>query len=160
MLKHILVPLDGSSVAEQAVGYAAELARRFDGKVTLLRVITPEADGEGGVTAALESERRERQLYLDGIAGRLRSGGVQAGGVVLTGDAPEKILEFAEDNGVEGIVLNSHCEEARIGFLFGSVAEKVVHAARCPVVVLHNDEAGRSATAGKRRALFEPAWSD
>ena len=80
--------------------------------------------------------------------------------VVEMGEPAEAIVNYARVNPIDLIVMSTHGRSGLARLVYGSVAEKVVHAARCPVVVLHNDEAGRPVPCGKHTAASEREWDD
>ena len=135
---NVLVPLDGSPLADDALEYALET---FDGRVTVLNVVTPldASMSEGGVLGTDEARLEAARDRADRLVERARTRGDEAGRtvetVVETGDPAETILEYVEANAVEGIVMGSHGEErSAIGRrLLGTVATTVV--AEAPVTV-------------------------
>jgi nucleotide-binding universal stress UspA family protein len=136
----VMVRLDGSALAEQALEPALELARLAEGGCTLLRVVEihsslpdspPGSPGRPG-----EVHAEEARAYLEHIAGRLRHRGevVQTRVVVGRGTA-ETILEQARGLGTELIAQGTHGRGGVRRLLLGSVADKVVRGAAIPVLV-------------------------
>ena len=144
MYKQILVPLDGSELAEGAVSHAEELAKAFDAKVTLLSVIEPVAvysqPGVVGpvvsVSMDMEEEVRNVTEYLDNIADKLRKDGVDVMRVVREGDPASQICDYAHENRVDLIVMSTHGRSGLQRLVYGSVAEHVLHNARVPVLLV------------------------
>lgn len=140
LLEHVLVPLDGSSLAERVLGPALDLVRLWDGRCTLLRVI----EGSPATTAGQPNRSRPpegeqeavAQAYLEKIAGRLREEGmaVQTRVVVAPHAAPA-ILEEAQAQLCDFIALATHGRSGLSRMLFGSIAEKVIRGASTPVLV-------------------------
>lgn len=140
MLKRILVPLDGSTLAEKALPYAQALAQKFESELLLVQVLPPlvisPKNNQTTVTTlkALEGEARE---YLAAIQARL-----QATGVLVTteylegGPVAEMILELARDRTVDLIVMNTHGYSGNELWIYGSVANKVLQQAPCPVFLV------------------------
>lgn len=138
---HVLVPLDGSPLADDALAHALEL---FDCRITVLNVVTPIDEGmsEGSVLAVDQDrldeadERGEEQVE----AARHRTGSdtrpVET--VVESGDPAETILSYAEAHDVDHIVIGSHGDEGGeiARRLLGTVSTAVVGKAQVPVTVI------------------------
>lgn len=146
---HILVPLDGSSLAEQAIPYALTLLPA-GGNVTLLRVIPrPEAihDPLGGVLMS-EQEVLTRfrvmagQEAVDAI-GRWSGAnpGIKMEIVIQVGDPAEQILETGRERRVDMIVMASKGRGAFGRLALGSVADRIARSSDVPVVVVRPDDA-------------------
>jgi nucleotide-binding universal stress UspA family protein len=144
MYKKILVPLDGSLLAEVALGPATALARRTDAEVILLRVPALErilitVRGSTGVLwpdQALEHSRQEAQLYLDARARALRDDGVNVQSEVLEGDIASVIIDRAEALGADLIALSTHGYSGVTRWMLGSVTAKVLRSTALPVLVV------------------------
>ncbi len=140
MFKFVLVPLDGSARAEAAIEYGVGLAKQFGGRVALLRAVALVPEGLTGkeqIDRIRAEQIRSAQAYLEQRAKQAAGEKVDIEVVTLPGDPARAILSFAEDKGVDAIIINSHGAGGLSGYVFGSVAEKVVRAAACPVLVLH-----------------------
>jgi nucleotide-binding universal stress UspA family protein len=124
----VLVPLDGSSLAEQALGPAADLARLAGARCTLLRVMAPRQP-------ALEEVPYAGALaYLEAVAGRLREQGLSVQTRVAVAARPARaILNEAREGRV--IALATHGRGGVPRVVLGSVADKVVRTAPGPVLV-------------------------
>jgi len=127
MIRHVLIPLDGSPVSEAALAHGASLAEGQSAKVTLLRAVdlTPSQDFS---SAAVESRlrRAEARSYLEGHAAVLRSRGIPTRVEVREGPAAEEICEFARAAGVDVIAICTHGESGADALPMGSVAWKVL----------------------------------
>ena len=124
MVKTILVPLDGSSLAERALPYAAALARAADARIVLERVAPPAAgDAEG-----------EARDYLNGVAARLGEPGLSVEIVVAAGEAVAEIAEAARDRSADLLVMATHGRGGLGRWVYGSVAEALL--ARLPLPIL------------------------
>ena len=135
-----LVPLDFSEYANQALDYAINLASKLGARLTLLHVIQylPLGGVDMGVTLPytyiqdLEAEiMNSMQAYLE----RVTAAGLEGDIAVVHGVPFQEIIETAKTQQVDLIVMGTH---GRTGFqhvLLGSVAEKVVRLAPCPVLV-------------------------
>jgi nucleotide-binding universal stress UspA family protein len=144
MFQHILVPLDGSSRAEQALPLAAHIARRTGGTITLLQVIPHEsgntiyAYSRAGVLAdefqiALMQEARG---YLERIAHTEPLAGIGVQTRVTINFPVQEILSYAESEHADLIVLCRHGFTGLKRWVMGSVAQKIVRHSPVPVLVL------------------------
>lgn len=142
MFERILVPLDGSPVAERAIPAAARIARAFGGSVIVLRVVTPPVSSgkfsapEAYPEAATKEELAEATSYLQTIAQSDQLGGITAEGQSLVGAVAPTILSAAQSLHATLIVLCSHGYTGFKRWMLGSVAEKVIRHAPVPVFVL------------------------
>ncbi len=147
MFQHILVPLDGSSRAEQALPVAARLARASSGTLTILRVVTAPLDMDlhpvhltGRVELAQEADVARANEYLAQVTSSDDLKGIDIRTEVLTGTPAQAILLFAQLQPVDLLVMCSHGTTGFKRWLLGSVAEKVAHHA--PFLVLLLREGG------------------
>jgi nucleotide-binding universal stress UspA family protein len=135
---HVLVPLDGSDGSWAALGYVEE--RYPDATVTLLHVIDPGrvtyAAGGGPPTAAEQwfHDERDRAEELFATA-RERMEASEIRTATEVGSPARVIVEFAETEGVDEVVMGSHGRDGVARVLLGSVAETVVRRAPVPVTV-------------------------
>ncbi len=125
-IRHVLVPLDGSSASEQALPYAAAVARRTGARVTLAHV-REDPDGGEGTPAAYPAP------LLDDP--RL-AGSAEATAETLRGAPLDALLAFADAGGVDLIVMTSRGRSGIGRALFGSVADAVVRSAEIPVLLV------------------------
>jgi nucleotide-binding universal stress UspA family protein len=154
-LPHILIPLDGSKLAEQILEPAICLGRLMNSDYTLLRVVElnsasyvfdPALYGAPPMdTRRMDLEEQETKIYLDRVAARLRQQSLHVQTHVLTCQSPAlAILEDASTGGVKLIALQTHGRRGLARILLGSVADKVIRGARVPVLVFRpkNDVTG------------------
>ncbi|HEX6909932.1 MAG TPA: universal stress protein [Longimicrobium sp.] len=134
MIDRILVPLDGSALAEQAVPHALTLARAFESEVQLLRVLASPPAPVNGVEWRLL--RAEAKRYLEGVAARLAEGGVTVSHQVATGNAPEQILAASRRWKADLLVLCRHGEGGMTDFHLSGTASKLVASASCSILVV------------------------
>jgi nucleotide-binding universal stress UspA family protein len=130
MLKHVLVPLDGSPSAESALPYAEVLARRTGAALTLVRA-TPYASGPAQVRAIEDAEK-----YLTDLAMGLGDRGVNAEVAVPYGSPSTWIVEEVGLRKIDLIVMATHDRTGPDRWLHGSVAEAVVRHSGVPVFVV------------------------
>jgi nucleotide-binding universal stress UspA family protein len=129
----ILVPLDLTPAGEVKIPLAEEYARALEADVLLLHVL------RSGTLDPATVQRSEAiaRTYLDTVAARLRSGGVVAEGVVRTGQPGAIIIEEALLRNAKLIVLGSNVRPTLQTAVLGSVADQVIKAAPCPVLLVH-----------------------
>jgi nucleotide-binding universal stress UspA family protein len=148
MHKRVLLPLDGSSMAEQALPHAIEQAKRFRSELILLRTTSSSLQGSG--LSAMELGWVQEQMgdwardYLESIATQVRTQGVSVRVVVLQDPPHEAITRFSETNGVDLIVICSRGQSGASRWLMGSVADRVVRGASAPVLLVQARSNGRS----------------
>jgi len=142
VFRHILVPLDGSRLAEESIPLAARLAALGDARVTLLRVVIPQiAVGHPSLVLQfnvdqLEHHRRAAKRYVDEVVERHR-GAVPSmtGEVVLAESPPRAILGWSQEHGVDLIAMSTHGRSGFRRFMLGSVADKIIRGANVPVLL-------------------------
>lgn len=137
---HILVPTDFSDYADQAVDYAIELATTLEARLTFLHTIhlTPLAMGEMGamsIVPYLEEIETDAQQRMEALLNRVHQEGLQGETVIVHGVPFQSIIETVKDKNVDLIVMGTHGRTGLTHALMGSVAEKVVRLAPCPVLV-------------------------
>jgi nucleotide-binding universal stress UspA family protein len=147
MLHRILVPLDGSSVSEEALGYARQVVAHGD-TIDLLTVVdTPEYPASMFYPAGLPTYDLTRQdvqgevvpqaeQYLGKIADSLRAEGFVVHIRVVIGEPAAIIVEQAEEDAVDAIVMSTHGRSGISRWLFGSVANKVLSISHIPVFIV------------------------
>lgn len=136
MNDRILVPLDGSSRAEQVLVQVARLLRGEDAELILLNVVdVPYALATRNTAGFPEGERRAGARYLEATVGKLRKQGVRARSLRREGPAADEILDAAADEKATLIALSTHGRSGVSRWLLGSVAEKVLRRARVPVLL-------------------------
>jgi nucleotide-binding universal stress UspA family protein len=144
MLSHVLVPLDGSPLAEDALKHALEIVSR-QGKITLVCAVEPQDTLIYGYYPAItapdyQSIKNEMmpyaKHYLEGVAKDLITDGYTVRQEVKVGDAATVITDMAEKLHVDAIVMSTHGRSGISRFLFGSVTNKVLEAKVCPVFVV------------------------
>jgi nucleotide-binding universal stress UspA family protein len=134
LLDNILIPLDGSALAEQVLELALDLARLMEARCSLLRVVesnSPDDREPGGPV-----ERSQAEACLERVAARIREQGLQVRTrVVVARHAVEAILEEAEAQASNLIALATHGRGGLKRLLLGSVADTLIQAAPSPVLV-------------------------
>jgi nucleotide-binding universal stress UspA family protein len=138
----LLCPTDFSECADAAQAAAARLARRLGAELVLLHVaVEAPLYHEGWKPAAqvrqvFETQRQWAKDTLEERAKAIRETGVPARGVVVDGVAHRAIVAEAERMGAELIVMGTHGRGGLDRFLLGSVADRVIRLATCPVLTV------------------------
>jgi nucleotide-binding universal stress UspA family protein len=139
MFKRILVPLDGSLLAEKALPFATDEAKAHGAKLVLLRVIHP-IFLEEPVTEAeqivIEKDKERAGKYLEEVTKKLRDEGLDVKVDVGEGEIANTILETAKAEGCDLICMTTHGFSGMEHFIWGSIAEKVVRASNVPVLLI------------------------
>ncbi len=166
-IKRILVPLDGSRLAEKALANAQQLAQANDAELCLFqgipfinvedefsRIVSPQplehTDGQAFENA---------ETYLNGVALRLRSEGITCQTLVLRGDPARLICDVVNESKIDVVVI---CTHGRTGFnrwMYGSVTNQVIRGVDCPVMVVRGVQPVASKAVSKEPAkisLSEP----
>lgn len=137
MFRQLLVPLDGSSLAEEALGTAAVIARAANSPIDLATVLEPLAFGGFDDAPWSTAEWVARQHYVEATARELSAGAsVNATGTVLRGSPAEKLSERARTIGADLIVMTSHGRTGISRAWLGSVADTMIRRSEAPVLVL------------------------
>jgi nucleotide-binding universal stress UspA family protein len=142
MYKRMLVPLDGSALAEVILPYTRELARRIGLDVVLIHI----ADKKDSETLLLH------KAYVDRTADTIRSDlaknqkkksgvpresqGIKVFGEVIVGYPAEEILRYADENDIDLILMATHGRSGIRRWVIGSVADKVLRSSRVPVLLV------------------------
>jgi nucleotide-binding universal stress UspA family protein len=144
--RHILAPTDFSEYSKKAVASALELAQKFGAKLTILHVVElPPYPVEGYVPPSLSAtflDDMERQATVDlaQVVPEAEAAKVEVARLVAVGTPYRKIVETAEADHVDLIVMAT---AGRTGFshlVLGSIAERVVRTASCPVLTMRPHE--------------------
>jgi len=138
---HVLVPLDGSPLSEDALTYALEV---FDCRVTVLNVLTPlDADmSEGGILepgeGRTETARERATRLIERATDRAASEGRTVETAIESGDPVETILAYADHNDIDHIVIGGHGGDPKrfLRKMLGTVATAVVSEASVTVTVV------------------------
>lgn len=150
MIKRILVPLDESALAEQAIPVAARIARASLCSILLIQVVDTSGEFGGYISApgtvimqdTIEKELTEATEYLKRVAKSPALAGIKTDIEVLTGSPATRIVEVAHDQHEDLVVMCSHGEAGLKRWMLGNVAHKVVRHSSVPVLVLRANQNG------------------
>jgi len=146
MYRHILVPLDGSELAECVLPHVQAIAEgRDDCKVTLIRVVLP-LHLYGGVESSFSPEERKRleadsmkvaEDYLAGVVKHLKDTGIKAELEVLYGgQVVDEIVTYTEKNEVDLVIIATHGRSGVSRWVLGSVADRILRSMCVPVLMV------------------------
>jgi nucleotide-binding universal stress UspA family protein len=139
VVHRVLVPLDFSTYAEQALDYAITLGQQLRARVTLLHVIQPllvaGADMSAWPSPAFQDLEAAVTRDLEGYLARVTTAGLEGEMVVVYGVPFQEIIDTAKARQVDLIIMGTHGRTGLPLVLLGSVAERVVRLAPCPVLV-------------------------
>ena len=144
MYQKIMVPLDGSQVAECVIPHIETIAGKPGTAVELVTVVEPLVIPTRGQIALSDDDikqidaeaRQEAHKYLDQVAARLKQAGVNARVVLLTGKAADSLVRYANNNDVDLIIMATHGRSGISKIFWGSVAEKILRATAIPVLLI------------------------
>ena len=141
MYKKMLIPMDGTQLAEKTLPYAKELSGRLDLDITILRVCTPEE----------QAFQSMQQIYIDHIAEALANQAmeiqlsaslptkfkpIKAKGKIVVGYPAEEILRYAGKHKIDFIIMATHGYSGIKRWRLGSVADKVLRVSKVPVLLV------------------------
>jgi len=141
IVQHVLVPIDFSATADRALAYAIALAQQLQARLTLLHVLdmTPVTMDEmtPGVAATyLDTLETEAQRLLQASLARVQHAGLQGETLFVQGTPTQMIMDTADEQGVDLIIMGTHGRTGLAHVFLGSVAEHVVRQGPCPVLVV------------------------
>ncbi len=147
MYKKILVPLDGSKLAECVLPHVETIAKGGGTEtVTFLRVAEPlylpVSVGEGYALSTKEWQKIDDEAkaaaenYLNQLTSKLKYGGVKIESTVLVGKAAEVITDYAASNGFDLIAIATHGRSGVSRWVWGSVTDKVLRSSSVPILVV------------------------
>ena len=156
MFKRLLVPLDGSRFSSRVLKYASEIAHRFGAEAILIQVVKPAtpvatttgmapgiaspSTAELTVQVALEEDKRNTaraKRYLSGKVREIRSRDIKASYQVVVGDPAQSIImDFAQKEHIDLVVMSTYGKSGLKRAIMGSVADAVIRESGKPVLVI------------------------
>ena len=140
MYQRILLTLDGSPLAEQALPHAIALAERFQSELVLLRVIVPLMRAAPFADAALQRAEEATMTfvreYLERVTADVQERGIKVQAVTLVGRPHVQIIQYAETNQVDLVVICTRGQSGLSRWLMGSVSDRVVRGVGVPVLLV------------------------
>jgi nucleotide-binding universal stress UspA family protein len=150
MFTKIVVPLDGSQCAAEALDVALTLAHGRGARLAILAVVDPivftgSMPPSPYLDIVLADRETEARQLVDAARGKAKLDGLASTGEVRLGVPYDEILTFARRENADAIVMGTHGRTGLKRFLMGSVAERVLRTAPCPVVIVHEHSKAKAA---------------
>lgn len=149
-MNKILVPVDGSAASEKAAIKAVNIARQYGGDIVFLSVADVRGKfaymGDGVVTLPVNHAQISAMLLenqtkmLDVFEGIVNTEGVKVEKKVLSGVPYEEIIKYANENEIDLIVMSRRGYSKVRRFFVGSITQRVISDAPCPVLVINEDD--------------------
>ena len=146
MYDHIMVPLDGSKLAESVLPHLEAISGGCKvNRITLIQVVEP-LYIHGGVESRFGQEERKKleedatvvaRNYLNGVLEQLKQKGIYADIEVLSGHGIDKLNEFVKENGVDLIIIATHGHSGLGQWLHGKMADRIIRTFRLPLLIIH-----------------------
>jgi nucleotide-binding universal stress UspA family protein len=143
MFKRILVPLDGSGLAEAVLPTVKAIAQAFASEITLLRVVSPPNLVSGTRDFAeiyismFDEMQQEAAIYIEAQKKALHADGFKVNGRTVNGESTaDLILDVADELEVDAIAMSTHGRGGIKRWVYGSVADKVLRHAHVPVLLV------------------------
>ncbi len=159
MFDTILVPLDGSQLADCVLPHVAAIARPFDAEITLLRMLEK---NQAGVSAQLfdlvnwQINKTRSALYLDKIHAHFQKLSIRTRMVVQEGLVADGITEYAQNQGMKLIVLSSHGRNGLTQWGISSVTQKIILSAQTSLLIIRAHQYGSLLEAPFYRHILVP----
>jgi len=142
MYRNILVPLDGSKLAEGALPYAQEIAQRSDANLFLLQVMQPVniptyyLQAYDVIQEAHEEVYKSTENYLKTLAETFEDDALKVKTEVIRGIPQKEILAYVDRNKIDLIVLTARGQSGITRWLIGSIANKILKGTKIPVLII------------------------
>ena len=139
MFDPILVPLDGSQLAECVLPHAAAFARSFDAEIALLRILEKNQTGASAQLFDLlnwQIQKTKATLYLEEIKARFKESNIRARTIILEGLVTEGITGYAQNAGVKLIILSSHGRHGLTQWGISSITQKIILSAPTSILIV------------------------
>jgi nucleotide-binding universal stress UspA family protein len=145
MFNPILVPLDGSQLAECVIPHVAAMARSFEAEITLLRMLEKNQNGTPAQLFDLlnwQINKTKAALYLEKTKARMQESGLRVRTVVLDGLVAEGITDYAQKQGMKLIILSSHGHSGLTQWGISSIAQKIILSAPTSLLIVRAQQGG------------------
>ncbi len=151
LIQRILVPLDGSQVGQAVIPNAEALGRVLDAELVLFQALQPSRtwvrvdDGISHTVLQIEKSVKACAVsHLHEIAEALSKRGLRTSSVVVLGSAADEIIDYAKENAIDLIAMSTHGRSGIRRWVFGSVADKVLHAGDTAILVVSAAKAAQT----------------
>ena len=144
MFNKILVPLDGSELAECVFPYVEDIAKTRSSMVEFITVFEPfQIPPHGGMVFDEEDEKeynefnkKKTRAYIKKIKDRFHLKGIEAKAVILVGKVDEKLVDYANGHNFDLIIMATHGRSGVERWIMGSIADKLIHYSNTPVLLI------------------------
>ncbi len=138
MYREILFPTDGGPASQAALDHALDHAERYDARLHTLYVVdtTAYASLDAGAETVISGLQQEGETALQAVAERAEDANVSVVSEIISGSPYKQLLEYAENTGIDLIVMGTHGRTGLDRYLLGSVTERVVRTADMPVLTV------------------------
>jgi nucleotide-binding universal stress UspA family protein len=130
MINHILVPLDGSALAECVLPHVTAIAPVTNARITLLHVLQPTPNGRSAPAidpVEWHLQKQNAEKYIEGVVNRLNELGILGvESVIMEGNPANTVIEFSRNNNVDLIVLSTHGQSGLSGWNVSGVVQKIL----------------------------------
>jgi len=148
MYRRILVPLDGSQLAECVLPHIETLDKLSKASVEIVHVIEPiELPTRGGIALSIDDlkqielhTKNDAENYLHGIVERLKLAGIKARSKILIGKAADRLVDYIHKSNFDLLIMATHGRSGISRWIWGSVAEKILHSSSIPVLLVRPPE--------------------
>ena len=148
MYRKILVPLDGSKLAECVFPHTEAIAQLSKASVEIVHVIEPlELPTRGGIALSIDDIRqieshskKDAENYLRGIVEQLRHAGIKTHSKLLTGRTADSLVDYIHKSNFDLLIMATHGRSGISRWIWGSVAEKILHSSSIPVLLVRSLE--------------------
>jgi nucleotide-binding universal stress UspA family protein len=148
MYRRIMVPLDGSKLAECVFPHVETIAKLSKASVELVHVIEPvKLPTRGGIALSVDDlkqiqlhSRKDAERYLRGIVSRLDNVGIKANWKLLSGKAADRLIAYIRKNNFDLIIMATHGRSGILRWFWGSVADKILYSSTIPLLLVRPSE--------------------
>ena len=140
MIHHILVPIDGSKLAECVLPHAISFAKAFQADITLIRVMDPETDASDRRTSIKAFEwrlaKKEAEVYLNTVKGQIESQDISVNIEMPEGSFSDRIIDYVNQNKVDLIIISSHGQSGHSGWNVSSNVQRILINVFSPILII------------------------
>jgi nucleotide-binding universal stress UspA family protein len=141
MFDQILVPVDGSLLAENILPHTMAMAKAYNSEVTLISILDPLVGSNSARPINprdWQIRRVEVEAYLKDLSSRFQNGGLKVQTISLEGKAPDRVLQHSTSMGMNLIMLSSHGQGGVSGWNCSSVVTKIIQQARTSIMMIRS----------------------
>lgn len=158
MFDPILVPLDGSQLAECVLPHVVAIAQSFNAEITLLRILEQNQTGSSAQLFDLlnwQINKTKAVLYLEKTKARFQESGLRARTSVLEGLEAEGITEYAQNQGIKLIVLSSHGRNGLTQWGISNVTQKIILGSLTSLLIIRAHQSGEQPAKLSKTPLYQ-----